>query len=177
MTIVTRTAVAVPGITEQLKQIVRAADPNLPITRVSAMDAIVNQSLESPRFYGILFSVFTVPALALGGIGVYGLISSAVSQRTDEIGIRLALGATRGDIIRQEVGMGLKMTALGMGIGLLAAVGVSTLLSSLLFEASPFDLPVFAGTATMLAVIALLGIATPALRASRMDPLVAIRAD
>lgn len=176
MTIVTRTAGAVPGITEQLKQIVQAVDPNLPITRVSAMGAIVNQSLESPRFYGILFSVFAVLALALGGIGVYGLISSAVSQRTDEIGIRLALGATRGDIIRQEVGMGLKMTAVGMGIGLLAAVGVSTLLSSLLFEASPFDLPVFAGTATILAAIALLGIAVPALRASRMDPLVAIRA-
>ena len=89
---------------------------------------------------------------------------------------RLALGATRGDIIRQEIRTGLKMTALGMGIGLLAAVGVSTLLSSLLFEASPFDLPVFAGTAAMLAAIAFLGVGIPALRAARMDPLVAIRA-
>ena len=176
MTIVARTAGPVPGTTEQLREIVRSVDPNLPITRISTMDSIVNQSLESPRFYGILFSVFAILALALGGIGVYGLISSAVSQRTDEIGIRLALGATRGDIIRQEIGTGLRMTALGMGIGLLAAAGVSTLLSGLLFEASPFDLPVFAGTATMLGAIAFLGVAIPAFRASRMDPLVAIRA-
>ena len=175
MTIVARTAGTVPEMTNQLREIVRSVDPNLPITRISAMDAIVNQSLESPRFYGILFSVFAVLALALGGIGVYGLISSAVSQRTDEIGIRLALGATRGDIIRQEIGAGLKMTALGMGIGLLAAAGVSTLLSSLLFEATPFDLTVFAGTAAVLAAIAFVGVAIPALRASRMDPLVAIR--
>ncbi len=175
MTIVARTAGTVPGMTNQLREIVQSVDPNLPITRISAMDAIVNQSLESPRFYGILFSVFAVLALALGGIGVYGLVSSAVSQRTDEIGIRLALGATRGDILRQEIGTGFKMTALGMGIGLPAAAGVSTLLSSLLFEATPFDLTVFAGTAVMLAAIALVGVAIPALRASRMDPLVAIR--
>ena len=175
MTIVTRTDPAVPGMAEQLKAIVGSVDPNLPITRISDMDAIVSQSLARPRFYGILFSVFAVLALVLGGIGVYGLFSFAVSNRTDEIGIRMAFGATRSDIIREEIRAGLSMTALGMGIGLLAAVGVSALLSSLLFEASAFDLTVFAATAAVLAGIALLGVAIPAIGAARMDPLAAIR--
>lgn len=176
MTIVTRTEREVQEMTAELREIVHSVDPGLPITRIVAMDAIVSQSLASPRFYGILFSVFAVLALMLGGIGVYGLVSFAVSNRSDEIGIRLALGATRGDIVRQELRTGLTMTGVGMGIGLLAAVGASRLLSSLLFEVSPFDLPVFAGTAGVLAVIALLGVSIPAIRASRIDPAMSMRA-
>ena len=95
MTIVTRTEGEVPEMTAELREIVRSVDPGLPITRVAAMDTIVSQSLASPRFYGILFSVFAILALVLGGIGVYGLISFAVSNRSDEIGIRLALAACR----------------------------------------------------------------------------------
>lgn len=176
MTIVARTEREVPGMTAQLRAIVRSVDPNLPITRIAAMDAIVSLSLATPRFYSVLFSVFAILALVLGGIGVYGLISFAVSNRTDEIGIRLALGATRGCIIRQELRTGFTMTAAGIGIGLLAAFGASRLLSSFLFEVSPFDLPVFAATTAVLCVIALLGVAIPAQRASLVDPLVAIRA-
>ena len=176
MTIVARTEREVPAMAAQLRGIVRSVDPNLPITRVAAMDAIVSQSLASPRFYGVLFSVFAILALVLGGIGVYGLISFAVSNRTDEIGIRLALGATRGGIMRHEIRTGFTMTGLGIGIGLLAAFGASRLLSSLLFEVAPFDLPVLAGTTGVLVVIALLGVLIPAQRASRVDPLVAIRA-
>ena len=176
MTIVARTEREVPGMSAQLREIVRSVDPNLPITRIAAMEAIVSQSLATPRFYGVLFSVFAILALVLGGIGVYGLISFAVSNRTDEIGIRLALGATRGNIMRQEIRTGLMMSTTGIGIGLLAAFGASRLLSSLLFEVAPFDLGVLAGTTGVLVAIALLGVVIPARRASRVDPLVAMRA-
>lgn len=175
MTIVVRTAGGVPGLESQLRSIVRTVDPNLPITRLASMEAIVSDSLVDQRFYSVLFSLFAVLALVLGGVGVYGVMSYVMGQRTDEIGIRLALGATQRSILRREIGRGAVMTGTGIALGVVTAFALTRFLASLLYEVSLFDPMVFGATASILAAVALLGVALPARRAARTDPIIAIR--
>ena len=122
MNVVVRTSGMVPGLDQQLRQIVKDIDPNLPVTRVASMDSIVTTSVESSRFYGLLFSSFAILALVLGGIGIYGILSAVVGERTDEIGIRLALGATRETILGSEIVRGGRTIAVGIVAGLVIAV-------------------------------------------------------
>ena len=175
MTIVVRTAGSVPGLESQLRRIVRTVDPNLPITRLASMEAIVSDSLADQRFYGVLFSLFAGLALVLGGIGIYGVVSYVMGQRTNEIGIRLALGATQRGILRREIGRGAVVIGTGIVLGVVTALALTRFLTSLLYEVSVFDPIVFGTAASILATVALLGVALPARRAARIDPIIAIR--
>ena len=176
MNVVVRTSGAVTGLDPQLRQIVKEIDPNLPVTRVAWMDAILAASVADWRFYGLLFSSFAALALVLGGIGIYGVVSAVVGERTDEIGICLALGATRETILRREVVRSGRIITVGIGAGLLLAFLATRLLSSLLYEVSPSDPIVVASTSLILVLVAMAGVTIPARRASRIDPLRAIRA-
>jgi predicted permease len=156
---------------------VQAMDPEAPIFDVKTMEAAVDESLAGRRFSMILFALFAAAALALAAVGVYGVMSYGVEQRTREIGIRMALGAEQGDVVRMVVGGGARLAAAGIGIGVALALGLSRVLRGMLFGVGAFDLLTYAGLALVLALIALLASWLPARRAARVDPNLALRAD
>ena len=162
---------ATSSVLAALKEI----DPLVPAYRVMSMDANIQRSYWQQRLYGQLFGAFAVIALVLSAVGLYGVISYAVSQRTQEIGVRVALGAQWGDVIRLVVGQGALLGVIGIGIGLVVALGVTRALRTLLFGISPFDTTSFVGVAAVLAAITLLGSYVPARRAARVDPVEALR--
>jgi putative ABC transport system permease protein len=129
------------------------------------------------RFNLVLLGVFALLALTLGAVGIYGVMSYTVAQRTQEIGIRLALGATVRDVLRLIVGQGMKLTLLGVGLGLASAVLLSRWLEALLFGVSALDPLTFVVIAAVLLLIALLACYLPARRATKVDPLIALRAE
>jgi putative ABC transport system permease protein len=154
---------------------VAAADPKLVAVRVLPMQSLVDDSVARPRFNALLLSAFAVLAGTLAVIGVYGVISYVVSQRTQEIGIRLALGAGRSDVLRLVAAEGMGLVLAGVALGLAGALAGTRILSSLLFGISPTDAGIFAGVGLLLASIGLAAAVIPAMRAARMDPLVALR--
>jgi putative ABC transport system permease protein len=150
-------------------------DAALPLSNVRSMEQVIEGSVESPRSYMLLVMIFAGVALILSAIGIYGVMSYSVAQRTHEIGVRLALGASRSDVMRLVVGQGLKLAAIGVGLGWVGAWALTRLMSSLLFEVSAFDLMTFGGVALVLWLVALLACQLPARRASKVDPMVALR--
>jgi len=138
---------------------------------------LVKQSLTQPQLYLTLFSLFALLAPLLADIGLYGLIAYSVAQRTREFGIRFALGAQVGDVLRLVLGQGARLTAIGLVSGLLAAAAVARLMQTLLFRTTAYDPMVFGGVIFVLALIALLAALTPALRATKADPVAALRAE
>jgi len=155
----------------ELKQL----DPTIPAYRVSSMDATIARSYWQQTLYGKMFGAFAIIALVLAAVGVYGVISYAVSQRTQEIGVRVALGAQRSDVLRLIVGHGAFLGALGVAIGLVGALSVTRFLRTLLFGVTPFDPVSFVGVAALLTAIALIASYVPALRAAKVDPVEALR--
>ena len=153
----------------------KALDPQVPAFRVLTMDANIQRSYWQQAFYGRIFGAFAVIALVLAAVGLYGVISYAVSQRTQEIGVRVALGAQRGDVTRLIVGQGAALGGVGIVIGLAGALLVTRTLRTLLFGISPLDVASFAGVALALAAIALVASWIPARRAARVDPMEALR--
>jgi putative ABC transport system permease protein len=139
------------------------------------MDEVLESSAAAPRFRTFLLALFGVAALFLGAIGIYGLVSYSVSQRTREIGIRMALGAAQPHVMKLVLGQGLKLTLIGVAIGLIGAIGVTRLLSSMLYEVPPTDPLTFAGVTLLLGAIALLATYVPARRAVKVDPNIALR--
>jgi putative ABC transport system permease protein len=139
------------------------------------MDQLLADSLSRSRFTMLLLGIFAVVALVLAAVGIYGLIAYSVTQRTQELGIRIALGAQRRDVLRLVLVQGTRLTLLGVAIGVLAALTLSRLLGALLFGVSATDPLTFAGVAGLLAVVALLACFIPARRATRVDPTVALR--
>jgi len=139
------------------------------------MDDVVTKSLSQSRFNTLLLGVFAGLALLLAAIGIYSVLSYTVRQRVPEIGIRLALGARMTDVLRMVVIEGMKPTLLGVAIGLAAALAMGRLVSSLIFQVKPTDPTTFLAVAALLALIALLACVIPAYRASKVNPVVALR--
>jgi putative ABC transport system permease protein len=158
-----------------VRAVVRALDPDQPIDRLRTMEQVIIDSVSGRRFNLVLLGLFAGLALALSAIGVYGLTSYAAGQRLREIGLRLALGATRGDILRLVLGQSLRMTALGAGLGTLVALGAARVLSSLLFGVRATDPATFVAVVGFLLLVAFAASALPGLRATRIDPAVALR--
>jgi putative ABC transport system permease protein len=158
-----------------LREQVQAVDPNLPVFGERAMETVVSDSLGQRRFAMQVVALFGVLALLLASIGIYGVMAYAVNQRTREIGIRVALGASRAMIMRWVLRQGLVLIAIGVGTGLLAAFALMRLLQTLLFGVATTDLVTYTTLALLLAVVALAACYIPALRATKIDPLVALR--
>lgn len=175
MAVYLRTDVNAASLTNALRQQVQAVDPNLPIFGEQTMENVVSASLAQRRFAMQVVGLFGVLALLLAGIGIYGVMAYSVSQRTREIGIRLALGASPGDILRPLLWQGMSLTIAGVVIGLLSAFALTRSLRSLLFGVAPNDLLTYAGLALVLAAVAMLACYLPARRATRVNPLVALR--
>jgi len=154
---------------------VRELDPDLPVADIMPMTEVVARSVWQPRLYAALFAVFAAVALVLAIVGIYGVMSYAVTQRTREIGLRMALGAQRQDVLKLVVGHGVAITAIGVGVGLAAAMGLTRLMSSLLFGVTATDPVTFAAVSALLAGAALGACFVPALRAAKVDPMVALR--
>ena len=177
MTLVVRTTgeplQALPAIRHAVAQI----DPALPIAAVRPMTDVVGGAIAAPRFTGWLLGLFAVSALTLAAVGIYGVLSYLVSQRTREIGIRVAVGAGPGEIVRLILGRGLGLALVGVGIGLVIAFGASRVMGSLLYEIQPRDPATFIGVPVILTVVALVASLLPALRAMRVDPIVALKTE
>ena len=152
-----------------------AVDPDLPVFKAESMEQIVNESVARPRFNMYLLGVFALIALMLSVIGIYGLMSYSVSQRTHEIGIRMAMGARAGDVIGMIVGQGMLLAAVGIGIGLVAALALTRVFSSFLFGVATTDPITFGMVTLLLVLVTLVAIYVPARRATRVDPLYALR--
>jgi putative ABC transport system permease protein len=143
--------------------------------QTETMDEIISDSLAARRFSMILLGIFAALALVMSCVGIYGVISYFVGQRIHEIGIRMALGAERGDVLRMVLGEGAKMAVVGVVIGLVAALGLTRLMAKMLFGVSAHDPLSFAGVAGLLILVALAASYIPAWRATKVDPMVALR--
>jgi len=182
MSLVVRTAVPPGGFLQTLSRAVRQVDPDIPMTltgSTGSMSAVgtvdITGGLASRRFDALLLGSFAAAALLLAAIGIYGLLAYAVGQRRRELGIRLALGASRGDVMSQVVGEGIQLAAAGIVVGVLIALAVTRLLTALLYGVGASDPMTFVGVVALLAVVSLVASYLPARRAARVDPMVALR--
>src|SRR2546428_7039057 len=182
MSLVVRTAVAPAGFLATLSRAVRQVDPDIPMTltgSAGSMSAVgtvdIAGGLASRRFDVWLLGSFAAAALLLAAIGIYGLLAYAVGQRRREVGIRLALGASRGNVMSQVVGDGIRLAAAGIALGVLIALAVTRLLTALLYGVGASDPMTFVGVVALLAVVSLVASYLPARRAARVDPMVALR--
>ncbi|HET9742014.1 MAG TPA: ABC transporter permease [Terriglobales bacterium] len=170
-----RTARAGVPSFQDLRQAILATNRDMVVFDPAPMDKNVADSIAAERFTMTLLAVFAVFALVLAGIGIYGVLSYLVGQRTQEIGVRMALGAQRFDVMRMVLRDGARMVGIGIGIGILAALGLTQLMASMLFGVKPTDPVTFAAVAVLLCAIALLACYVPARRAMKVDPIVALR--
>jgi putative ABC transport system permease protein len=175
MAVYLRTEVSPTSLTQSLRQQVQAVDANLPLFGERSLEDLVSTSLAQRRFAMQVVGLFAALAMLLAGVGIYGVMAYLVNQRTREIGIRLALGASRGAILRWVFRQGMWLTLVGVSVGLVGALAATRLLRSLLFGVAPTDLLTYAGLVGVLAVVALLACYIPARRATKVDPLVALR--
>jgi len=159
------------------RRAVHGIDANLPVERVATMRELVDRSIAGRRSYALLFAVFAGVALALVSVGVYGVMSYSVVRRVQEIGIRMALGARRGEVLKMVVAQGMALAGLGIAVGLGLALAASRLVASLLYGVGATDAATYAAVAALLAALALLACWLPARRATRVDPMVALRAE
>jgi putative ABC transport system permease protein len=158
-----------------LRGVVRAVDKNEPISSISTMEQFISQSVAQPRFRTLLLGIFAGLAFLLAVVGIYGIVSYSVSQRTHEIGIRMALGAERRNVLGLVVGQGMAVALMGIGVGLAAAFGLTRLLASFLYGVRPTDPITFVVVSAVFVAVALLASYVPARRATKVDPIVALR--
>jgi putative ABC transport system permease protein len=175
MYLVVRSGLPAAGLLRTLHQQIRDLDPDVVINSPSTLEQVMSESVAQPRFRTFLLGLFAAIALLLAAIGIYGVIAYSVAQRTHEIGIRMALGAQRVDVLRLVAGRGLRLTLAGLAIGVVVALAVTRLLSTLLFGVGPTDPLTFAAMAVLLCAVAVVACAEPAHRAMRVDPMVALR--
>jgi predicted permease len=174
-TLVARTKTAPETLASPMQSVIRALDPDEAVANVSTMDAIISSSVGLRRLAMLLLASFAGLALLLACVGIYGVMSYSVEQRRQEIGVRLALGAQPRDVLRLALGLGTRLALAGVTIGVVAALALTRLMSSLLFGVSAADPITFAGVASLLLLVALAACYIPARRAMKVDPLVALR--
>ncbi len=175
MTVVIKSALEPTQMIAAARQEVQALDPHQPIYNLRTMEQVRADSIAPERLNLTLLGLFAALALVLAAVGIYGVMSYAVTQHTREIGIRMALGAQRRDVIKLVVGQGMLLALIGVMIGLAAAFGLTRLMSNLLFGVSATDPATFALIALLLMIVALLACYLPAQRATKVDPMVALR--
>jgi putative ABC transport system permease protein len=160
-----------------VRRTVAALDPDVPVTRLLSVSQLVSDSVSQRRFYMLLLTLFAALALALAGVGIFGVVSYTVVQRTREIGIRMALGAAPGRVLHEVVGRGVGLAGIGLGVGLVLSLGATRTLAGLLYGVGPQDPATLAATLAVLGGAALAASWIPARRATRVDPITALRAD
>jgi len=175
MTFVVRTSGDPAALASALRHEVAGFDRNLPVSNVTTLEAVVSDAQWRPRFNMLLLTIFAATALALAVVGIFGVISCAVAQRTREIGIRMALGAKPGNVLRLVVKQGLGLALTGVAIGLGAAAIVTRAMSSMLYGISATDPLAFAGVSVVLIAAALAATYLPARRAAKVDPMISLR--
>ena len=175
MSLVIRSSVPPDSLASAVRASVAALDPNLPVYGIQTMDDLVAGQVASQRFNSYLLAAFAVLALLLAAVGIYGVLAYTVSQRTREIGIRLALGAESRNVRRMIVGHGLGIALFGIGIGLAASLGLTRVMRSLLYAVKPSDPATFAAVSLALVLVTLAACWIPARRAARVNPMVALR--
>jgi putative ABC transport system permease protein len=175
MSVVVRTVGEPQSVAQAVRQAVRSIDADQPLSQVRTMDALLEESVGQRRLAMLLLGLFAGIALLLASIGIYGVMSYSVAQRSHEIGIRMALGAARAHVLRLVMGQGMTLVLIGLVLGVLGALLVTRLLASQLFGVEPTDPATFSIVALVLCGVAVVATLVPALRATRVDPLVAVR--
>jgi putative ABC transport system permease protein len=173
-TVVARGQVGPSALVPSMREVVRSLDPQLPL-KFQTLDQVFSSSLDRQRFSLVIFSVFGITALLLAAIGIYGVTTYAVAQRTQEIGIRIALGAQMRDVLRLILSKSMMLVLIGSIVGLIGAYAVCRVMASMLFGVTPTDLAVFVGVPLLLLLVAFVACLVPARRATKVDPLVALR--
>lgn len=172
-----RSAVPASSLAGVIAHEIHDVDPNVVVNRPTTLEQLQSQSVAEPRFRAYIVGLFAAIALLLAAVGTYGVMAYSVSQRTTEIGVRMALGARRRDVMRMVIGQGFELTAAGLGIGLIAGLGVTRVLRDLLFGIKSDDPLTFAVVTALLLAVAAVACAYPAWRATRVDPIIALRHD
>jgi len=175
--LIVRSAMTPEALTSSLRRTIGALDPRMTATDFRPLEGLVDRAVSPRRFLVTLLGGFSVLALILACLGIYGVVSYTVSQRVQEIGVRMALGATAATVGQQIIGGTVRLAAIGIVAGLIISVALARLIASLLFGTSPTDPATFAATALALMLIAIAAGAVPAIRASRIDPMMALRVD
>jgi putative ABC transport system permease protein len=175
MTLVVRTSTDPSALVPSIRSELSAMDKDQPLYNVRTMEQVMSESIARQRFSMLLIAIFACVGLVLASVGIYGVMSYTVAQRTHEIGVRMALGASARDVLKMVVGQGMMLALVGTGLGLLAAFLLTRLISSLLFSVSAADPLTYALISLLLIFVALLACFIPARRATRVDPMVALR--
>ena len=177
MTLVIKTRAPIAGLVEDVKKQVWNMDSQIPVSDIQSMDDLLTVSVAQQRFNMLLLGIFAALAVALAGVGIYGMMAYRVNQRTHEIGVYIALGAQHRDVLRLVMKDGAKLALLGIALGLAGALALTRVMVSLLFEVKPTDPPTLIGVALLLAAVALLACYLPARRALRIHPMTALRCE
>src|ERR1043166_3345127 len=175
MSLVVRSTVEPSSLAGSVRQVVNEVDKSVPVSEVKTMDHVVSASITQPRFNLFLLGLFGAVAMILSAAGIYGVTAYGVTQRTHELGIRIALGAQVGDVLKMILGQGMAVIGVGMVLGLAAAFALARLLRSLLFGVGENDPLTFTAITVVLFIVALVACYVPARRATKVDPLTTLR--
>jgi putative ABC transport system permease protein len=163
------------SVASAIREEIRRIDPAVPVDRISTLAQSTTESVALPRFRSLLMSVFAAAALLLAAVGIYGVVAYSVAQRTQEIGVRMAVGATASGVLRLVIGQGGRLASVGIAPGLIGAIALTRVLERMLLGISASDTLTFAGAALLLGTVAMLASLIPALRAARADVVTALR--
>jgi putative ABC transport system permease protein len=175
MALVVRTVGDAAYFATAVQKEIRAIDPDQPVADVRTMKQVISKSIARPRFNTLLLAIFAGVALVLASVGLYGVMNYSATQRTHEVGIRMALGATRADIMRLVVGNGMLLTMIGIGIGVVASIGLTRVMQTFLFGIGATDAVTFIAVSALLIIVALIANYVPARKATRVNPVIALR--
>jgi predicted permease len=175
MNVVLRSSLPVESLAPHIRRVVQEMDATLPIVRLRTMDDVFGEAVSRPRLLALLLGLFAALALALAAVGTYGILAYTVSQRRKEIGIHMALGASRATVLGMILGQGVRITAIGLLAGTVAALMLTRLLQTQLFNVTPTDPLTMTAVALFITVVAIIACYLPASRASRVDPMVVLR--